>query len=244
MKIKLSIQYDGTAYHGWQIQPNGITIQQTLAEAVRKITGKYPNLEGCGRTDAGVHALSYVCSFETDTTIPPERLPYALNTVLPDDIVCKAADYACDDFHANKSALKKRYIYRILNTEFPDAIEQRYAWHYKYPLNVDKMRTAAQYFIGTHDFVGFASSGFSVKTTVRTIYSLDISEKNGIITIDICGNGFLYNMVRIIAGTLVYVGGGKIESDEIPYIIASCERDRAGITAPPQGLFLKEVYYA
>ena len=141
------------------------------------------------------------------------------------------------------TSVKKRYVYKILNREFPDAVMNRYSWHYKYPLDIEKMRIAAKAFIGEHDFIGFASSGFSVKTTVREIYSLDVDKNGDIITIDVVGNGFLYNMVRIIAGTLVFVGGGKINPNDMADIINSKDRERAGITAPPQGLCLKEVYY-
>lgn len=243
MNIKLTIQYDGTAYHGWQIQPNGNTIEAELLNAIYRITGEKVKLVGCGRTDAGVHAIKYVCNFHTNSKIPTERYPFALNTYLPNDIVCKSAEISADDFNANKSALGKRYIYRIYNSDIPDAFWGRYAWHYKYKLNTENMVRAACAFIGEHDFIGFASSGFTVKTTIRKIYSLDVLKKDDIITIDIFGNGFLYNMVRIIAGTLVYVGCEKLMPDDIPSIIASKDRKRAGITAPPHGLCLKEVYY-
>lgn len=243
MNIKLQLQYDGSAYNGWQIQPNGVTVQETVQNAIEKITGTRPRLTGCGRTDSGVHALGYVCNFFTDTKIPVSKIPYALNANMPEDIVCVCAEIVSDSFHSQKSALGKRYIYNILNTPFPDAFLRKYAWHYPYILDVDKMRLAARGFLGTHDFIGFASSGFTVKTTVRTINSLDVLRQDNKIVIDVSGNGFLYNMVRIIAGTLVYVGGGKISPDDIPGIILSKNRERAGITAPAQGLFLKEVYY-
>lgn len=243
MNIKLKIQYDGTKYHGWQIQKNEKTVQETLMRALEKITGETVSVIGCGRTDTGVHAEGYVCNFNTDSSIPVERYPYALNAHLPCDIVCLDAREVPDDFHANRSAVGKRYVYKILNREFPDAVLCRYSWHYKYPLDADKMREAAKAFVGEHDFIGFASSGFTVKTTVREIYSLDVSRENDIITIDAAGNGFLYNMVRIITGTLVFVGCGKINPVDIADIIASKDRNRAGITAPPQGLCLKEVYY-
>ncbi|MCD8180986.1 MAG: tRNA pseudouridine(38-40) synthase TruA [Firmicutes bacterium] len=243
MNIKLKLQYDGTAYHGWQIQKNAVTVQETVRNAVEKITGEKINLIGCGRTDTGVHAEGYVCNFHTQSRIPCEKYPYALNACLPDDIVCFGAEEVEDDFHANKSAVKKRYVYKILNREFSDAVMHRYAWHYKYPVDIDKMRAAAKAFEGEHDFVGFASSGFSVKTTVREIYSLDVSRDGDIITVDVTGNGFLYNMVRIITGTLVFAGTGRINPDDMREIIESKDRSRAGITAPPQGLCLKEVYY-
>ena len=222
--IKLKIQYDGTDYHGWQIQKNDITVQEIVKKAVQKIVNEDVHLTGCGRTDTGVHAENYVCNFFTNSRIPSEKLPYALNTYLPNDIVCFEAEDTDENFHSNSSAVKKRYVYKILNREFPDAVMNRYSWHYKY-------------------FIGFASSGFSVKTTVREIYLLDVDKNGDIITIDVVGNGFLYNMVRIIAGTLVFVGGGKINPNDMTDIINSKDRERAGITAPPQGLCLKEVYY-
>lgn len=243
MNIRLSLQYDGTDYHGWQVQENAVTVQEIVKNALSGLTGEKINLIGCGRTDAGVHALDYTCNFHTETTIPVEKLPYALNSRLPEDIVCFAADVVSDDFHAKNSAVRKRYVYKILNAPFPDAFMKNYAWHFKYPLDTAKMQRAAEAFLGEHDFIGFASSGFTVKTTVRTIYSLDVSKENDIITIDITGNGFLYNMVRIIAGTLAFAGCGKLDPDDTARIIASKDRTKAGITAPPQGLFLKEVYY-
>jgi tRNA pseudouridine38-40 synthase len=243
MNVKLKLQYDGSEYHGWQIQPNGITIQETLINAVEKVTRERVNIIGCGRTDAGVHALNYVCNFKTNSQIPVERIPYALNTYLPNDIRVFDAEAADDSFHAKNSASKKRYVYKILNSEFNDAFLSKYAWHYKYPLKLEDMQTAAKAFLGEHDFIGFASSGFTVKTTVRTIYSLDVTKSDNLLTIDVVGNGFLYNMVRIIAGTLAFVGSGKINPLDMEEIIASKCRERAGITAPPHGLFLKEVYY-
>ncbi len=243
MNIKLKLQYDGTAYHGWQIQNNAVTIQETVKKAIEQITGEQINLIGCGRTDTGVHAENYICNFHTLSSIPPEKFPYALNSKLPSDIVCFNAEKTDEKFHSKNSAVKKRYIYKIMCSEFPDAVMNRYTWHCKYPLDIQKMREAAKAFIGVHDFLGFASSGFTVKTTVREIYSLDILKENKIITIDIIGNGFLYNMVRIIAGTLMYAGSGKINPSDMEEIIASCDRKKAGITAPPQGLCLKEVYY-
>ena len=243
MNIRLDLQYDGTNYHGWQIQPKDISVQSVLMRAIAEVTSQRVNIIGCGRTDAKVHALSYVCNFNIDTTVPIERMPHALNAHLPDDIVIKSAAIVPDDFRANQSAVKKTYLYRILNTEMPDAFLRNYAWHFRYPLDFEKMRAGARAFLGEHDFIGFASAGFTVKTTVRTIYSLDLRKSGDIIEMEICGNGFLYNMVRIIAGTLAYMGNGRIDYKDADAVIASRDRRRAGITAPPQGLFLKEVFY-
>lgn len=241
MNIKLTLQYDGSDYHGWQVQPNGKTVQETVMDAIFAVTGERVTVTGCGRTDAGVHAENYVCNFHTSSSVPAEKYVYALNAHLPDDIVCKKSQEVSDDFCANRSAVKKRYVYRISNTEFPDVFMRKYAWHYKHKLNIEKMRREAKAFLGEHDFIGFAASGFTVKTTVRTIYSLDIYEEGGIITIDVVGNGFLYNMVRIMAGTLVQAGGGMIS--DVEDIIRSRDRNRAGVTAPAHGLCLKEVFY-
>lgn len=241
--IRLSIQYDGTDYHGWQIQKNAVSIQEIIEKALSDLTGENIRVTGCGRTDSGVHALSYTCNFFSQTRIPAEKIPFALNHRLPDDIICKNAVCVSELFHSKNSAVSKTYIYKIYNADFPDVFSQKYSWHIKGGLNVENMKKAAQHFIGEHDFIGFASTGFSVKTTVRTIYSLDIDTDGNNIIISVTGNGFLYNMVRIIAGTLVFVGQGKINHDDIPAIINSKDRTRAGITAPANGLFLKEVFY-
>lgn len=243
MNIRLDLQFDGTDYHGWQAQPNEATIQGLLHDAIFKVTGEDTMPVGCGRTDAGVHASGYVFNFKTDSAIPCDRFPHALNTYLPDDIVVTSAEYTYDEFCSARSSKAKTYRYTIDNGQFPNVFSGRYAWHYKYPLDISKMEQAAAHFVGTYDFIGFAASGFTVKTTVRTIYSLKIEKKGNIITIDVTGNGFLYNMVRIIAGTLVYVGAGKIAPDSLPDIIRSKDRRQAGITAPAKGLCLKEVYY-
>ena len=241
--FKLILQYDGTNYHGWQIQPNAVTVQQTVCEAIKKLTGENITLVGAGRTDSGVHAINYSANFRSNTTIPAEKLPYALNTKLPQDIICKHAETVPYEFHASNSAVKKTYIYRILNSQYDDAFQNRYSWHYKYFLDDNIMDTAAKHFIGVHDFAGFCSSGFSAQTTVREIYNLTVTRSGDIITISVTGNGFLYNMVRIITGTLVNVGIGKIRPEDMPDIIKSCDRKRAGITAPAKGLFLSEVFY-
>lgn len=241
--IRLKIKFDGSRYCGWQIQKNGITVQQCINNAVSAITGERINVIGCGRTDSGVHASCYFASFKTQSTIPAERIVYALNAHLPDDIVCTAAEDVSDDFDACRSAKKKHYTYRILNSGISDPFLYPFVYLVKFPLNVEEMKKAANAFLGTHDFVGFASVGFTVKTTVRTIYSLDISKKGDLIEIDVTGDGFLYNMVRIIAGTLIAVGSGKIKSEDMERIIASCDRTQAGITAPAKGLCLTEVIY-
>lgn len=241
--IKLILEYDGSAYHGWQRQKNALTIQQLIEEALSKITREAIKAVGCGRTDAGVHAKAYVCNFKTNARIPAERIAYALNSVLPDDVVCKGSFDVPEEFDAKCSCISKRYTYKILASEFADAFLRDRVWHLKYPLDIESMKKAADGFVGEHDFAGFASAGFTVKTTVRTIYSLEVNQNGSIISIDVTGNGFLYNMVRIIAGTLVFCGMGKINPLDIPDIILSKDRNRAGITAPAGGLYLSEVTY-
>lgn len=241
--IKLTISYNGTAYHGWQSQKNANTVQDALESAILELTGAKPHITGSSRTDTGVHAKRFVCNFKSETSIPAEKLPLALNTKLPRDIVCHKAEDVDNSFNARFCAKKKCYTYYIVNSRFPDVFYLDRAWHYPYPLDIDAMKKAAEAFLGTHDFIGFAASGFTVKTTVRTIYSLDIEKNDDLIKITVTGNGFLYNMVRIIAGTLAFVGCGKISADDMADIIASCDRTRAGITAPPEGLYLTEVFY-
>lgn len=241
--IKLTIQYDGKAYHGWQTQKNAITVQDVMEKAIFKLCGAKPRLIGCSRTDTGVHAEKFVCNFTSETKIPCDKLPFALNTHLPEDVICLLAEDADMDFHSRYSAKKKCYTYYIQNSKFPDVFKINYAWHFPYKLDIEKMKKAAEAFLGEHDFIGFAASGFTVKTTVRAIYSLDVEKQGDLIKITVCGNGFLYNMVRIIAGTLCFAGCGKINPEDMADIIASRDRKRAGITAPPEGLFLTEVFY-
>ncbi len=241
--IKMTIQYDGGAYHGWQIQKNAVSVQEKLTSAVCGIINEKTNIIGCGRTDAGVHALKYVASFFTSSSIDCASLVKAVNAALPEDIACLSCEDAPSDFHAANSARAKTYSYNIWNSGVKNAFYGRYSWQYKYPLDCGAMRDAARFFLGEHDFVGFAAAGFTVKTTVRTISALEIEKRGDLIEIEITGNGFLYNMVRIIAGTLADVGRGRIKSGDMAEIIASCDRRRAGITAPARGLFLKEVYY-
>lgn len=241
--IKLTLQYDGTSYHGWQTQENAVTVQATVENVIKKLTGTKPQLIGCGRTDTGVHAKKYICNFKSETSIPCDKLPYALNSQLPGNIVCTHAEYADRDFDSRKSAKGKTYTYLIANSQYRNVFYTTRAWHYRYKLDIEEMRKAARHFLGTHDFIGFAASGFTVKTTVRTITDIKIDSDGDIISISVTGNGFLYNMVRIIAGTLVFAGNGKIKPEDIPDIIASKERKRAGITAPACGLYLTEVFY-
>ncbi len=241
--IKLNLSYDGSCYHGFQIQKNGITVQQCVEEAIEAVTGKKSPITGCSRTDAGVHALDYVCNFRTCSIIPDEKLPFALNAHLPQDIACHGAETVGEDFHARYSAKSKIYIYKIHNRPHRDPIGGRFSWHYPVKLNIDEMKRAAGFFPGTHDFSAFMATGGQQKTTVKTVYMLEVTAENSDITVKIHADGYLYNMVRIITGTLVYAGNGKISADDIPEIIKSGDRKRAGITAPPEGLALSEIFY-
>ncbi len=243
MNIRLRISYDGTAYHGWQRQENALTVQQLIEEAILKITGSMPSVCGCSRTDSGVHARSYYCNFYSETKIPCEKIPLALNTALPQDVRVEEAQIVNDDFHSRFSAKDKTYRYYIRNSHVSDAFSGRYSYLVPVSLDLESMRTAAEYFVGTHDFTAFMASGGQQKTTVRTVNHLTVEKNQNMICIEINANAYLYNMVRIIAGTLVYVGMGKIKPEEIPAIIDSRDRTRAGITAPAKGLFLYEINY-
>lgn len=235
--------YDGSCFHGFQSQPDGITVQDTVERALNSLTGESIKITGCGRTDAGVHALNYCFNFKSSTTIPTEALPLALNSRLPDSISVKSAREAAEDFHSGFSAIKKTYIYKIRNSRIRDPFMTGYSWFFPAPLDIAKMKEAAEQIEGEHDFSAFMAQGGSVKTTVRTVYSIDISKSGELISIAVTGNGFLYNMVRIIAGTLVSAGTGKLSPSEIPGIISSKRRENAGPTAPACGLYLSEVFY-
>ena len=236
--------YDGTFYHGFQRQKNGVTVQECLENAIKELTGEEITVYGCGRTDAGVHAVNYTANFHSCTKIPAEKLPLALNAYLPPDIRIFEASDAARDFHARFSAVGKTYIYRIVTGSVYNVFLKNYSWFYPGTLNIDEMRKAAVYFVGKHDFKAFMAAGSPRKTTVRTVTELELFKKGeNEIEIEISADGFLYNMVRIIAGTLLYVGCGKLKEDEIPCIIASGDRTRAGVTAPPEGLALREVHY-
>lgn len=241
--VKLTIEYDGTNFSGWQIQPNARTIQEDIEKGLKKIIKKQIKINGSGRTDAGVHALGQVANFKDEFTIPIEKIPRALNAVLPDDISIKEAIEVPENFHARYSAKGKRYIYKIYNGQLRSALLRNHAYFTAYTLNVEKMKEAAKHFTGEHDFKGFMASRTSVKNTVRTIYDIKLYEKDNLLIIEAKGNGFLYNMVRIITGTLIDIGRGKIDDKDLPNIIKSCKRERAGHTAPPQGLYLSQVYY-
>ncbi|MEA4846229.1 MAG: tRNA pseudouridine(38-40) synthase TruA [Clostridiaceae bacterium] len=243
--IKLIIEYDGTNYCGWQVQENGPTIQGSIEKALFKLTGENITVHGSGRTDAGVHARGQVANFTTESSIPQEKFAYALNNKLPGDIVIKESEEVPLDFHARFSAIGKKYSYLIINSRFPSALLRNHAYHVNYceRLDICRIKKAAEAFIGTYDFSGFMATGSKVSDTVRTIYDLSVEQEEELIRFNYKGSGFLYNMVRIITGTLLYSGIGKINPEDMRDIILSKERDRAGVTLPAQGLYLEEVYY-
>ena len=241
--IRMTIAYDGTDFHGWQRQKNALTVQEVLEDTLETLTKVPTPVVGAGRTDAGVHALRYTCNFRTDCAIPAEKVPFALNALLPDGISVLDAQEVDFDFHSRFSAIGKHYRYRVLNTRYPDPFERNHAFFYPQELDLEKMRTAAKDLLGTHDFSAFCAAGATTKTSVRTVYRADLTREGDIITLDIYGNGFLYNMVRIIMGTLIYVGNGKLPVHCIPDLIAEQKRKESGITVPPQGLYFMEAYY-
>jgi tRNA pseudouridine38-40 synthase len=241
--IKLTLEYDGTDYGGWQRQRNTMTVQQTLEDAIFKLTSERVAVNGCSRTDAKVHAKEFVCNFVTGTNIPSERIREALNTKLPDDIRVLESVEVNEAFHARYHSKGKTYSYTILNQRINSAILRNYVGHVMQPLDSIKMKEAAKYFIGTHDFDAFRNLGSSAKTTTRTISQLEVKVEGSIIKIYGTADGFLYNMMRIIVGTLIKVGQGKIPPGEIPVILFNKDRTKAGKSAPAQGLCLEKVYY-
>lgn len=241
--IALFLKYDGSAYHGWQVQKNARSVAQTLEEATAAVVGHKVHLTGCGRTDAGVHARVYVANFRTESTIPCDRLPYALNTHLPDDIVVYDAKQVHDGFNAIGSCVRKEYTYQIYNSHIRDPFFVRRAWFYPKHLDEKIMRDAAAQFVGTHDFAAVRSVGTDVKSTVRTVHHFEVERQGDLILLRICANGFLYNMARAMTGTVVYAAEGKIAPEEIGAILQSGNRTAAGPTVPPGGLYLTQLWY-
>lgn len=244
MRVKLVIAYDGTAYCGWQIQKNGISIQQKVNEAVSGLFGKDIEVMGASRTDAGVHARGNVCAFDVDTRMPADKISYALNSRLPEDIVVQSSEEVEDDFHPRYDALEKTYEYHILNSRHPQPIKSRSCYFFHHPLDEARMRAACAPLVGEHDFTSFASIHSQSKNFIRTIYSLGVRREEDEVIMRVVGNGFLYNMVRIIAGTLIQVGSGKREPSDIAAILAAKDRSAAGPTAPAKGLVLVEICYS
>ena len=233
--IKLTIEYDGKCYNGWQKQPDKLNIQGEIEKAIYNITQEEVDLIGSGRTDAGVHALGQVANFKTNSALPIEKLALAINSQLKSSIIIKKAEEVDERFHSRYTAKQKTYRYIINNSKTGTAIYRNLEYCFPVKLNVEKMVEAAKYFEGEHDFKAFKSSGTSGKNSVRTIYKAEVRQDGERIIIELTGNGFLYNMVRIISGTLLDVGLGKIEPNEIPDIIEKKDRTQAGKTLPAQG---------
>lgn len=242
--LLFKIAFVGSTFHGWQQQDNAVTVQGELKKAWTVLTGEIPNIIGCSRTDAGVHANEYFFNVRTESTIPVDKFPVALSSAkLPGEISiisCKEVDY---DFNARFDCVKKEYVYLFENTKIPSPFNYKRALNHKYEMDVSLMNKGARHFIGEYDFSAFCASGAEVLSKVRTIYDASVERQGDFVVFRVCGNGFLYNMVRIMAGTLLYVNNGKISVDDIPYIIQSKDRTRAGITAPPDGLYLNKVYF-
>ena len=241
--IALRLSYDGSAYHGWQLQKTEPTVALALENALSKMCGGKTKVTGCGRTDAGVHALRYCANFRTENAIPADRIPCAVNSHLPSDVVVTAATDAPRDFCAIRSCLKKEYVYKILNSRMRDPFLRTRACFYPAPINMDLLVRSAKAFEGTHDFAAVRSAGTETKSTVRTVFRCE-AEKNGdIITVSICADGFLYNMARAIVGTMICASRGKLDPDRLRELLSKGDRRLAGPTMPPQGLYLSRLWY-
>lgn len=246
MNFLLTLAYDGTNYCGFQVQPNGRSVAQTFQDALEQVLGSRPDIKGCSRTDAGVHALGFMLNFHADTHIPPEKLPLALNQHLPPDIRVLAARYVPEDFHARYAAHTKTYRYRIHNHPIDSPFDAAYYTRIPRRLDEKRMDEAARKFVGTHDFLALCAAGSSAAAhgdTVRTITACSVQRSGDDVTIEVTADGYLYNMVRILAGTLCEVGAGRLQPEQIPEILASRDRSKAGPTLPAKGLFLKSVEY-
>ncbi len=242
--LKLTLEYDGTDFSGWQRQPGRRTVQGALEEALRTVLRHDVEVAGAGRTDAGVHALGQVASLETPSDLPPSKIRAALNGVLPDDVAVLAVEEAPEGFNARFAARAKHYRYRILEGPVRRPLELRHAWHCRHALDLERMRLAAARLVGTHDFRAFAREPDTRASTVRTLFALDARRDGFILSLDVKGDGFLYNMVRALAGTLVEVGRGKLAPESVDAVLLARDRAAAGPTLPARGLFLVEVEYA
>ncbi len=243
MRIKLTIAYDGTRYCGWQVQPNGTSIQELIDLELSKLFKTKIKTIGASRTDAGVHALGNVASFDVETMMPPGKIAYALNAGLPRDIVVQSSEEVGEDFHPRFSDSIKTYEYHILNRRFPDPLRRHYTYFYHHPLDVQSMHEAAVYLIGEQDFTSFSSIHAQTNTYVRNVTECGVRREEDEVILRISGHGFLYNMVRIIAGTLIEVGGGMRDAKDVQRILEAKNRDASGPTAPPEGLVLVGIEY-
>lgn len=237
-RVRLTVAYDGTSYHGWQIQNNGITIESELNRCLEDLLGEKTEVIGASRTDAGVHALGNIAVFDTESRMPAEKISYALNQRLPEDIRIQKSEEVDANWHPRHCDSRKTYEYRIYRGEFPMPMKRLYSCFTYHELDVDRMRRGASYLVGEHDFKSFCQTGAQVESTVRTLYSVDVEEQGSDVVIRVCGNGFLYNMVRIIAGTLLEVGQKKYPPEHMKEILETKNRKAAGPTAPARGLTL------
>ncbi len=243
MHVLITMQFKGTNYHGFQVQKNAVTVCETLQNAMQNLYGTRPDVKGCSRTDAGVHAIEYCVSFIQPKPIQTHKLPLALNRFLPSDIRVLSAKQVDNDFHARYSAISKEYVYKVHNSHVHNVFNMQTSFKVCGKLNVPNMQKAANLFCGTHEFTSFMSIKSDIKDTKRTIHFLNISQQGDEITFHICANGYLYNMVRIIVGTLIDVGANRRKPEDITQIIEKRNRDFAGDTAPAHGLFLYKVNY-
>lgn len=241
--IMLTIEYDATNYSGWQLQLNAPSVQEEIEKALKKLTGEGIKINGAGRTDARVHARGQVANFFTNATIPPERFSKALNPLLPEDISIVASQEVPRDFHARYSAIGKRYAYHIYLGKNRSPLLRNYSLYVSYDVDLGIMKEASKLLLGTHDFAGFMSTGSSVQNTTRTIHNIEFDLINKSLWIAFEGNGFLYNMVRIMVGTLLAIGRGSIEPQKLYRMLKEKDRSLGGPTAQPQGLYLEKVYY-
>lgn len=241
--LLVEIAYNGSRYHGFQVQENAITVQEVVQDAIERIIGKREDIIGCSRTDAGVHANSFFFNMPTENPIECSRFVAALNHHLPHDIAALSCREVALDFHARYHAKEKEYVYKILNSAVKNPFMHDLLFQYKYPLDVEKLDRAAKHFCGTHDFAAFQTKDFKERSSVRTITKSEVCRDSDMVSFIVSGDGFLYNMVRIMVGTLLAVAQGKIDERDIPDIIESRDRTKAGITAPPCGLYLNRVEY-
>ena len=243
MNIRVTLAFNGSRYHGFQVQKNGLTVCQAFQDGLEALLGFRPDVKGCSRTDSGVHAMAFELNFHADTAIPMEKLPLALNRYLPEDIRVLRACQVPEDFHARYSAHSKQYLYRLRNSGIDSPFDKGLYWRYVGPLNVAAMDAAAQRLVGKHNFAAFMSAGSSIIDTVRTIYRFSVEREGDMVLFLVEADGYLYNMVRILCGTLVEIGAGRMPPEQIGRALQSGLRADAGPTLPAQGLFLKQVCY-
>ena len=243
MNHLLSLRYDGTAYHGWQRQENAVTVQEKVEQAAEALFGEKTGVYGCSRTDTGVHANCFKCNFKTEKYIPDENIISGMNHFLPDDIAVFECCDVADDFNARFNCVSKEYIYKIYNGKYPDPFYNNRAMYYKYPLDEILLDAQAKQYIGRHDFTSFRASGATVQTTERTVLAAGVERYGDTVIFRVEADGFLYNMVRIMVGTLIYISEGKLAKDSVPDIIAAKDRLKAGKTAEACGLYLNKVNY-